>query len=124
MQRLNRATKLAAFSVALCVMAACSAGVQPQPFDGPIWSASAQVIQDNPRLAMAKFLVQTRALAGKSRVQVIKHLGAADQESPGGDCQLLYFLGAFPNSLGPDPAMLCIRLGTDGLVASYEVIEA
>ena len=110
--------------VALALVAACSAGVQPQPFDRTVWAASSQVIQDNPRLAMAKFLVQTKALAGKSRQQVVVNLGAADAESKGGDCQMLYFLGAFPHSLGPDPAMLCIRLGADGSVASYEVIEA
>jgi len=93
------------------------------PFDRDTWVRSAEALQ-SPRFPMAKSLVKSGTLRGKSRAEVVSLLGESFPVSdfPGWDA--VYYLGANQDAYMPiDPAWLVIRFDGNSNVETYRIIS-
>ena len=91
-------------------------------FDPNAWQRREQA-WDHAAGEMADRLVETSALQGMKRAQVVGMLGEPLQTPNFNDWDMKYWLGPERGYLSIDSEWLVIRLGSDGRVADYRIVR-
>ena len=78
---------------------------------------------DSVRLRMVDDLIDSKALDGRSREQVLTLLGPADEPGKFAEWNLVYWLGPERGMLRLDSEWLVIRFADDGRVAGYRIVR-
>ncbi|MHB0998772.1 MAG: hypothetical protein ACYC27_05945 [Armatimonadota bacterium] len=102
-------------------------------FSREVWIASADIIQNNPRINMADDIRRRIIKRGMSREEVVRILGKPDGSQkdpeylkPGISEVIEYYLGYtdYPIAIAMDPYILYIHLDKSGHVVRVEYYES
>jgi len=93
-----------------------SSGVDPAPFDPKGWRSGS----GNQKMAMAKWLDETKALEGKTRAEVVEMLGEPDIDEPG-DEGVRWLLGFYAKGLFDESKWLVLTIMEDGKASGVGV---
>jgi hypothetical protein len=102
-------------------LTAWHSSAQAEKFDATRWNDSSEVAK-GARLRMADGLVQTGALQGKTRAEVVALLGEPPATGYFTDWSLVYWLGPERGFMGIDSEWLVIALDDAGRVGDCRIV--
>lgn len=91
-------------------------------FDSAVWQEVRGEFSE-VRVTMIESLVRGRRLDGLSRAQVLDLLGEPDGGLYFQEWDMVYWLGPQRGLFGIDSEWLVLRIGSDGRVSEYQVVE-